>query len=285
MSAVTFEALDIPIGDVIVADRLREPSSEAIERIASSMKEVGQIAPIEVMRGEDNRFHLVSGAHRIEALKSIGKKTVRAIVYVGDQIDMKLREIDENLHRAELSPYDEATFLAARFNIWKALRDAPLRGGDRRSIRWRDQVCQVAKVEKNELNQEFFAETSAAIGVSSSTIYRAIKRRNNLATHWDQIKATEAFDNGSLLDKLAKLNRFDLDDVMALVATGLPIAEAIRNGKAPRKVASSDPENPNQLLKKINNLWAVLPDKQRQKFLIKHGLVVAGQSSGKTNEH
>ncbi|OYV89685.1 MAG: hypothetical protein B7Z57_11705 [Acidiphilium sp. 37-60-79] len=241
MNSVEFEAIDVPVDQVVVSERLRETDSATAQRISVSLLEVGQITPIEVRRVPNGGYQLVAGAHRLEAARMIGLKSIRAIIFGGDEVLAKLREIDENLHRADLSPYDEATFLAARYNLWKAIHEAESHGGDRRSVNWRDQVCQIVKLEKNKLNKRFAAETAEIIGVSERTVYRAIRRRNGLASHWESLRHTDAAQTGVLLDKLLKLGPLAFQDAMEMVSSGNSVEESIAevNQKRSPKI---DPE-------------------------------------------
>jgi ParB-like chromosome segregation protein Spo0J len=55
--------------------RAKTLDADKVGKIAESVLEGGQIAPIRV-RADGDRFVLVDGLHRLEALKALGEKTV-----------------------------------------------------------------------------------------------------------------------------------------------------------------------------------------------------------------
>lgn len=258
--------IEIAIDQIVVSERLRDIDSESAQRIATSFRTTKQIVPIEVRQTPDGAYHLVVGAHRLEAARLNHSKTIRAIIFDGDEIDAKLREIDENLHRAELTPYDQATFLAARYNLWDALQRNEDWGGDRRSIQWRDQVSQPAKLEKNKLTKRFSAQTAQTLGVSEATIYRALKRRKDLAPYWADLRGTEASKTAASLDALTKLSPLRLSSFMERVRQGEDFSEALCAERPVRASTTQLAKSPKVILKEIRKLWAILPDAQREIF-------------------
>ena len=71
--------------------RRRNLDAEAVRRIAESILEVGQEAPILVRPDEDqHRYVLLDGLHRLEACKALGETTISAFVgSAGDVADDK----------------------------------------------------------------------------------------------------------------------------------------------------------------------------------------------------
>ena len=65
-----------PIGSIYVpAKRARTLDKDKVETIANSILEEGQKTPIQ-LRADGERFVLVEGLHRLEALKALGETTV-----------------------------------------------------------------------------------------------------------------------------------------------------------------------------------------------------------------
>jgi ParB-like chromosome segregation protein Spo0J len=62
---------------------------------------------------------LITGLHRIEALKRLGAKYVDCVVFDGDETEARLWEISENLHRAELTELEWSEHVAE----WKRLAE------------------------------------------------------------------------------------------------------------------------------------------------------------------
>jgi sulfiredoxin len=66
----------IAIADIYVPIKRRATlKPETVQKIAQSMLEVGQQAPILVRRDGD-RFVLVHGLHRLEACRALGEETI-----------------------------------------------------------------------------------------------------------------------------------------------------------------------------------------------------------------
>ncbi|MCF3932975.1 hypothetical protein L1787_06045 [Acuticoccus sp. M5D2P5] len=64
---------------------------------------------------------LVTGAHRLEAMRPLGIESATFHVINPDETDPRLWEIDENLCRAELSPSERAELTARRKAIYEEL--------------------------------------------------------------------------------------------------------------------------------------------------------------------
>jgi sulfiredoxin len=70
----------VKLEDIYVPARWRGTLDSAkVETIAQSILEVGQTTPIQV-RKDGNRYVLVSGFHRIEAMKALGEPTIQALI-------------------------------------------------------------------------------------------------------------------------------------------------------------------------------------------------------------
>ena len=66
----------IPIARIHVpVKRLKTLDPAKVEEIAESMLEVGQTTPIR-LRADGERFVLIEGLHRLEALRALGEETV-----------------------------------------------------------------------------------------------------------------------------------------------------------------------------------------------------------------
>ena len=73
---------DVPVGldEIYVPAALRKSLEPAkVELIAESILEHGLKNPIQVRRDKD-RYVLVTGLHRLEAMRMLGEKTVPALI-------------------------------------------------------------------------------------------------------------------------------------------------------------------------------------------------------------
>jgi ParB-like chromosome segregation protein Spo0J len=115
----------------VVGARLRALDDEKVREIAESMARTGQRHPITVRRVGD-QIMLVAGRHRLEGAKVLGWQEIDAEFIVGDEIDVQLWEIAENLFRAELTVLERAEHVAKYVELI-ALKvgqaDHPVAGG------------------------------------------------------------------------------------------------------------------------------------------------------------
>lgn len=99
--------MNVSVDEVVVPEGRRPLNVDAVKRLAESIREVGLQHPITV-RLVDGKFILVAGHHRLEAVREIGDEVIRASILKCSEIDAKLIEITENLHRIDLSALDRA---------------------------------------------------------------------------------------------------------------------------------------------------------------------------------
>src|ERR1700722_1846487 len=84
---------------------LRPLIDAEVKRLAASMQQIGLMTPITVRRSSDSddSYELTTGRHRVAAALSLGWDEIDAIEIECSDVDAKLWEIAENLHRAELT--------------------------------------------------------------------------------------------------------------------------------------------------------------------------------------
>ena len=74
------KSVAVNLNEVYVPAKHRKDLDAAkIEALAESIIENGQQTPIQVRRGKD-RYVLITGVHRLEALKALGEETVEAYI-------------------------------------------------------------------------------------------------------------------------------------------------------------------------------------------------------------
>jgi probable addiction module antidote protein len=102
----------IDIDDIQIGERHRALSEDAVDRLMTSLQDIGLCQPITVRiantasaEGETGPEVpiLVAGAHRLEAAKRLGWSQVPCITMPDDQAAAELWEIAENLHRHDLT--------------------------------------------------------------------------------------------------------------------------------------------------------------------------------------
>lgn len=181
------------------SERLREVSEAQAQLIAASMLEhekAGgrrQLQAVElVQRGEG--YRLVYGAHRLRAHQINGWDEIDAEIVTATDAELRLREIDENLIRHELTALDRARFLLERKRLYEAMNPAAKHGGDRRS----DQAANVA-------TWSFSADIAEKAGMSERTVQRACEIARNLApAAIARLRDTPLASNQAALEALSK---------------------------------------------------------------------------------
>lgn len=81
---------------------------DALQELASSIKEYGVIQPITVRRNFLGGYELISGERRLRASKLAGKTDIPCIVVDADENDSAIIALLENLQRADLTFMEEA---------------------------------------------------------------------------------------------------------------------------------------------------------------------------------
>ena len=108
---------EIPVGDIKIKLRLRNPSEEKVKEISSSISQIGLISPVVI----DSNFNLIAGFHRLLAFKKLKKDTIPAIVKDVSNTVQELIEVDENASRNSLTHIEYADHLVKREKLLQEL--------------------------------------------------------------------------------------------------------------------------------------------------------------------
>jgi ParB-like chromosome segregation protein Spo0J len=101
----------------------RPYDATAVSRLAQSIRDIGLQHPISVV-SKDGRFALVAGRHRLEAFRVLAEERIPATIVELSDIDARLWEISENLHRVELTVTQRAEQIAEYVDLAKQKREA-----------------------------------------------------------------------------------------------------------------------------------------------------------------
>lgn len=86
VTQILMKAVPVKVEEIYVPTRLRGTlDPKKVETIAESMMEVGQTTPIQVRR-DTKRYVLVSGFHRLEAVRALGEKTIQALIVAARRV-------------------------------------------------------------------------------------------------------------------------------------------------------------------------------------------------------
>jgi ParB family chromosome partitioning protein len=91
--------MHVLIDDIKVKNRIRKDMGD-VAALADSMKRFGQISPIVITK----KNVLIAGGRRLEAAKSLGWRTINAvIVEVNDDLTKLEYELEENIQRRDFT--------------------------------------------------------------------------------------------------------------------------------------------------------------------------------------
>lgn len=264
------EVLELVPDEIEVpADRLRAVDAARVSQMAHSMRDVGQIAPIEVSPADGaGRHRLIAGAHRLAAVREAGLAAVRAIVFQGTPDEVRLHEIDENLYRHELSPLDQAAFLAERRAVYERLY-GPVREGASSHKRNCDKLSQL-KTRNDHLPPQltFFEDISEKFGLQPRFVQRALARRYGIRDDiWVRLRGSRLATRGTELDALARLSEPMQARVVDLLLSGE--ADAPRSVSAALRRINGEPA-PTSLSKfgAFQALWKRMTAEEREQVRV-----------------
>ncbi len=83
-------------------------NDEALQELASSIKELGVIQPITVRKLDFDKYQLVSGERRFRASKMIGLETVPSYIRIANDQESLEMALVENIQRQDLDPIEIA---------------------------------------------------------------------------------------------------------------------------------------------------------------------------------
>lgn len=236
----------IPVDRIIKGDRLRPADPAAVEAKRVSMRESGQIAPIMVRPAADKPgwFILVVGLHRLEAAIAEGWTDIRADVRQLSDDQARLIEVDENLIGPSLTPLERAIFIDVRLQVWARLHPervnqddigdgatAPKRGRPANSVKLTEFLGDTPAT------MGFSAETAEDLGLSASTVERALRIARGLSSETRaQVAGTRIAKNEGLLRQLAAVpdkaeQLRAAEALIAETAKSFPDALVIASGK------------------------------------------------------
>jgi ParB family transcriptional regulator, chromosome partitioning protein len=107
-----YDAMLLGLDEIIVPPNRRAIDKDTVRVIADSIKRIGLQQPISVRPAGNKQYLLVTGAHRLEAVRSLGSHMILSSIVKFNEIDARLWEISENLHRADLSKLERSEQIA-----------------------------------------------------------------------------------------------------------------------------------------------------------------------------
>lgn len=251
---------EVPLSEIEIGARERAMDDGWVLALVENIREMGLLQPIIVMKKKRGGYLLVDGRHRLEAFSVFGHEAIPASVLTGNRDEAKIREIDANLCRQELSYLDFCFGLKERKKIYEKLHPEAKHGGDRGNQH-------TGGMERQNGILPFWQETGERIGLSKSSVQRAVKVANDLAPGLhEELAGTAIAKSRSELTALSKLEK-----VVQVAAAGL-----IREGKADKVGAASlmaqgqvldKPSADEKTLDKFMDLWDSAPMPVKRQIL------------------
>ncbi len=195
----------IKIADILADNRLRAVDPAWVDMLVANIRESGGLkVAIEVRElkggpGHPPAYALIAGGHRLAAAQALGWAEIDAEVFACTVDEARLREIDENLMRHELSPFDRAEFMHERKQLHLKLHPetAQHAAGGHGKARGGVSASDIVS---------FAADTAERLGWNVKTIERAVSIAANLtAESKARIRGTEVAKCQADLLALAKL--------------------------------------------------------------------------------
>lgn len=214
--------IDIP------EDRARSFVPDEAAGLAPMIAAVGLLHPIRV-RVVGNRYRLVAGRKRLEAVRLLGWDTIPVTVSTAQtDDDARLEEVLENLARFDLNKLDRAQHLYELKQAYPAVR----RGGDRGNQHTGGKVQILDFASDGSEVFGFSAVAAEKTGLSRAAIFSAVKLWTDLTPDSRKRAAgTWLADHQSGLKELSEQSPEDqakvLDMVLADPPTAGTIAEAV----------------------------------------------------------
>lgn len=252
---------DIPIGQIVIGERLRKVDKDWVDALATSMAGTGQHQPIQVVaRGK--KFRLIDGAHRIEASKLIGAETIRAEIVTTTPLEERLREIDANLLRRDLNPLDRATFLAARKAVHEEMypeTKAGVAGGK-------------ARHGQQATSMSFAKTTAEKIGITPRSIERAVRIHKLIGPAIrDRLHGTKLAESQNellaLADQGPEAQALILDHIDKGDAGSVRAALRIVEGHVKPEAKGAAPDSADKQFQKLFEAWRRANTMARRRFV------------------
>lgn len=271
--------VSLPVRDIHVGSRLRNVDPATVANLQVAILEAGWHGTIVVRPLPDDelgpRYDLVAGAHRLAAMRALGRDKIPATIRVLSDDEALQIEIDENLVRRGLTPLERAEMVAARFAVWR--RRFPERTSDAGPVA----TPKVGRPPKNSAKfaeflggapetMGFTAETAADVGLSKRTIEAAwttVRGLNEVLRQ--RLHGTWIAKNEGVLRQLAGLgDQAEQAGVVDVLLAGdtksVSDARAIAAGNTPSKPA----QNPvDETVKAFRKLWGAASPSGRTAIL------------------
>ncbi|MBF0139821.1 MAG: ParB/RepB/Spo0J family partition protein [Magnetococcales bacterium] len=266
---------EITVENIIEFNRLREVDRDVVEGLVTSIQANGLQQPIQVRNQPlaKDRFILISGAHRLAACRKIGMPTVPCVVTECSDLEARMMEVDENLIRYELTPFDRAAFLAERKKIYEEMYPQT-KAGVAGAIAKHHGSEKTDNTDSSANAIVAFAETTAEkLKLSRRTVESAIRMHRDLSPKSKvAIAGTWLARSGKDLEMLSRQTPEIQEKVLNLIASVTHMEKPGGVAKAlDRIIGKGEPVSAMDGAEKqywaLLRLWGEAPVTTRNKFI------------------
>jgi ParB/RepB/Spo0J family partition protein len=232
----------VPLDQIDFPTNARPTHADMVDELVKSILLLGlQSAPTVIER--DGRYLLVSGRHRIEALRAIGRDPIPVRIADFDDIEARLWSISENLHRNELDAVERARQIVE----WIKLTEEKTAQAE--PVSPAEKPVQVAQVSGGRGHTGGISAAARELGVSRQEVRRSVKIAGISGVALEAAREAGLDGNQSALLRVASYA--DEDQVEAVAEIAKAKAEKVLIDRAP----ISPPSRP-QALRNLENLAA-----------------------------
>ncbi len=251
----------IGIEHIRVEERLRAVDPDWAEYLATSIEASGLLQPVVVSKDGQQGYKLIDGAHRLEAVKSLGYATIEARVLELAETERRLAEVDANLVRRDLNVIDRGRFLAERRALVVSLRGVNLQ-------ETQDNSSDGHLVPNRGGRRDFDRRTAEKLGISERQVrYYAAFHAKIAPDLCDRLSSTAIGNRPSELKALCRLRPALQREVVArLTDPGTP-ARSVREALTELGERPVQPERAERLLRSAKAAVSRLSDPGRAKLI------------------
>jgi ParB family chromosome partitioning protein len=211
-----FGVTTILIKDIKIKERKRPIDWAKVDSLVKSIEKIGLLQHIVI----NSHNELVSGLHRIEALKKLGYTEIDATQITGDSLVCELAEIDENLIRNELTTLQRAFQLKRRKQLYEEIHPETIARNLQGHVSNYKSSSGIIPSEDAETNC-FTEDTAKQLGVSQSTIQKEISIAEKLSDEAKEILKGTEFENRKVdLLKISRLPEEEQTEIADQLISG-----------------------------------------------------------------
>jgi ParB family chromosome partitioning protein len=162
----------VHLDQVDFSDNARPTNADKVAGLVRSIRLLGlQSAPTVIER--DGRYKLVSGRHRVEAMRVIGRDPIPVRVADFDDVEAQLWRISENLHRNELSALERAEQVTEFARLSQEKADAAKAETQAAQVAHPDRSAGKVEADAKRYEQRGDSLASRDLGLSRDEVRRA----------------------------------------------------------------------------------------------------------------